>query len=273
MAGLTVGDQRRHWQARSAAYVRWAEPTERMADRFNLPLLEAAGVAAGDRLIDLASGAGEPALTAARLVGPQGFVLATDLSEAMLAEARRRAAAKGFSWLATAVCDAGRLPLADGGFDRATCRFGLMFMPDPVASLAAVRRALRPGGTAAFMVWGGEADNPLQAAIGAAIAAVLGRADDIHGTLRLRFAEAGRLAAAFTAAGFAGVAEHVLGAERKAAAPDRFWAAPLDLALGRPATAEEEAALAPAILDRLSPWREGGLYRLPVLARYATGTA
>ncbi len=116
-------------------------------------LLDLAGVAAGTRLLDLASGTGEPALTAARRVGPEGYVLGTDLTEGMLAFAREKAERQGLSHVEFRVCDAEQLEVEEGSFDAVTCRWGLMFMPDPVGALRRARAALRPGGRPAVATW------------------------------------------------------------------------------------------------------------------------
>jgi len=116
-------------------------------------LLNLAEVAAGTRLLDLASGTGEPALTAARRVGPEGYVLGSDLTEDMLAFAREKAKRDGLSNVEFRVCDAERLEVEEGTFDAATCRWGIMFMPDPVGALRRARAALRPGGRAAVATW------------------------------------------------------------------------------------------------------------------------
>ena len=108
--------------------------------------------------VDLASGPGEPAVTIARLVGPDGGVVATDLVEEMLAGARRRIA-DGVGNLEAQTADMQDLPFADGSFDRVTCRFGIMFAPEPARAFAEVRRVLRPGGKCAFMVWGPRAQH------------------------------------------------------------------------------------------------------------------
>ena len=116
-------------------------------------LLDLAEVTAGTRLLDLASGTGEPALTAARRVGPEGYVLGSDLTEDMLAFAREKAQRYGLSNVEFRVCDAERLEVEEGTFDAVTCRWGIMFMPDPVGALRRAHAALRPGGRPAVATW------------------------------------------------------------------------------------------------------------------------
>ena len=132
----------------------WHRPWDQMVQQATDLLAEAAGITAGDRVLDLGSGHGEPALTFAQRVGPTGHVTATDVSPAMLALASDNLAAAPSANVALAVADAEHLPFASGVFDRVTSRFGLMYVPNPVRACAEAHRVLRPGGTVAFAVWG-----------------------------------------------------------------------------------------------------------------------
>jgi ubiquinone/menaquinone biosynthesis C-methylase UbiE len=117
-------------------------------------LVEAAQPQPGMRILDLASGNGEPALSLARRVAPNGHVTATDLNEGMLSALRANAAADDVTNIATKVSDAQELPFGDGSFDLVTSRFGVMFFADTPAALREIKRVLKSGGRAAFLVWG-----------------------------------------------------------------------------------------------------------------------
>jgi ubiquinone/menaquinone biosynthesis C-methylase UbiE len=117
-------------------------------------LVEAAQPQPGMRILDLASGNGEPALSLARRVAPNGHVMATDLNERMLSALRANAAADEVTNIDTKVCDAHELPFADGNFDLVTSRFGVMFFADTPGALREIKRVLKSGGRAAFLVWG-----------------------------------------------------------------------------------------------------------------------
>lgn len=110
---IDKGDVARNWTNRAPAWNKWAERVERMARRFNEPLIEAAGIAPGMHVLDLASGAGEPALTIARTVGAEGRVTATDLVDDMLEGTRRRARDADLTQLSCEVADMEQLPFED----------------------------------------------------------------------------------------------------------------------------------------------------------------
>jgi ubiquinone/menaquinone biosynthesis C-methylase UbiE len=123
-------------------------------------MLDLAGVGAGQRVLDIGAGTGDQTILAARRVGPSGHVLATDVAASMLelaVDAVRRA---GLANVETRAVDAQRLDLEPGTFDAAICRLTLMLLPDPPAALAGVRRALKPGGKLAAMVFSAPERNP-----------------------------------------------------------------------------------------------------------------
>jgi len=154
------GAVRSEWTDRAAAWRRWATPWA-IQTRAATELLVAVGrVVPGARVLDLASGPGEPALTLARLVGPRGHVVATDIAPTMLAAAQEQAVAQGLINMSFKAADAQNLPFASASFDVVTCRFGIAHVPDYQGALEEIRRVLRPGGRAAFVVWGPRDRNP-----------------------------------------------------------------------------------------------------------------
>jgi len=116
-------------------------------------MLGMAGVRRGSRVLDVAAGAGDQTLDIAEHVGPEGQVLATDLSPAILALAQQNAERAGFANVRTRVADGESLGVAPSSFDAAVCRLGLMFFPDPLAGLREMQRALRPGGGVCTLVF------------------------------------------------------------------------------------------------------------------------
>ncbi len=129
-----------------------------MEARLTAPLtermLDLARVGLGMRVLDLASGRGEPAISAAHRVGPRGSVFGVDVSSSMLAMAAERATREGLSNLelhATDAASATDLPPAH--FHAALARWGLMYMDAPVAALTHACRALLPRGLLVAAVW------------------------------------------------------------------------------------------------------------------------
>jgi ubiquinone/menaquinone biosynthesis C-methylase UbiE len=118
-------------------------------------MLDLAGLRPGMRVLDVASGMGEPSLRAAQRVGPSGFVLGTDLVDGMLEVAREQARALGLSNIEFRAGDAETLELPEQSFDAATVRWALMYMPRPERALERIWRALRPSGLLVCTTWGG----------------------------------------------------------------------------------------------------------------------
>ncbi len=99
----------------------------------------------GHQVLDIAGGTGDLSLGFARQVGPTGLVVHTDINEAMLREGRDRLLNEGMV-LPSMVCDAEKLPFADGRFDIVSVAFGLRNMTHKDQALAEMNRVLRPGG-------------------------------------------------------------------------------------------------------------------------------
>ena len=87
--------QHKHWDSAAVGWKEWSEFNDSADGHISERLVELAGVQSGSRVLDVAAGYGEPALTAARKAGPEGRVVATDISAEMLAFGRERAAAAG----------------------------------------------------------------------------------------------------------------------------------------------------------------------------------
>ena len=109
----------------------------------------AAGISSGMKVLDIGSGAGDVALTAAELVGPAGAVVGVDVNPAILETAQARAQAAGFTNVEFVAGDARTLDIGND-FDAITGRLVLMYMADPADALKQLATRLRPGGIAAF---------------------------------------------------------------------------------------------------------------------------
>lgn len=199
---------RRQWAGRASSF---GEVAGKQAMSFQVAtdlLLATLRLRPGMHVLDVASGPGEPAISLAAAIAPDGSVTATDLVPEMLAVAEQNARARAVANIAFQHADAEALPFADASFDAVTCRFGVMLFPNTQQALGEIRRVLKPGGQFVAMVWGPREQDAMTTAL-----AVVQR----HVTLppppppdtphRFRFSEPGALAAQLRAAGFRQVEE------------------------------------------------------------------
>ena len=152
-SGYKIG-QRQQWNSVADAWRKWWPSIERGAQVVSERLADAIGAKAGDRLLDVSTGIGEPAVTLAKIVGSTGSVVATDQSPGMLAVARERIAEERQENIELIESDTESLDVPENQFDGAVCRWGLMFLPDLKKGLGNVRDSLKPGAKFATAVWG-----------------------------------------------------------------------------------------------------------------------
>jgi ubiquinone/menaquinone biosynthesis C-methylase UbiE len=145
--------QRQQWNEAAEARHRWGATLEEWFAQVTAAMLDMTRVGPGNRILDIATGAGEPALSAAEQVGTEGYVLATDLAENIIQYAQHQADQSGLKHFETRVMDGENLELDNESFDVVLCRFGLMFMPNAQRALSEWRRVLKPGGRAAVAVF------------------------------------------------------------------------------------------------------------------------
>jgi len=131
----------------------------------SLALADEARVAPGNSVLDVATGPGEPALSLAAIVGPQGRVCGVDPIPGMVEAARRAADQQGFGNAQFEVAFADALPYPDAAFDAVVSRFGVMFFPSPVDGVREMWRVLRPGRKLALAVWCSPERNPFFSAL------------------------------------------------------------------------------------------------------------
>ncbi|MCY7315493.1 MAG: methyltransferase domain-containing protein [Rubrivivax sp.] len=155
----------RQWDAAAQSWHDSRVPIRAWLQQATAALLNAAAIAPGMRVLDVAAGAGDQTLDIARRVGLQSHVTATDVSPHMLvlaAEALREAGLHNVDCLPS---DAQALPLAGAGYDAAVCRPALMLCPQPALALRCIHAALRPGARLSLLVFDGPAGNPCIAAL------------------------------------------------------------------------------------------------------------
>jgi ubiquinone/menaquinone biosynthesis C-methylase UbiE len=180
------------WKAKSAA----------MGSAVTVALVEYSSPTEGMRVLDLASGTGEPGISLAQRVGPTGSVTAVDQSAELLVIAAERARSRNLSNFTTQQADAHQLPFADRSFDLASCRFGVMFFSDVPRALTELRRVLKPGARACFAAWGPIEQPYWQSTMKIVHEHVRGAMLPTGGADLFRFSKAGSLAQQLSAAGF-----------------------------------------------------------------------
>ncbi|CAN7576529.1 methyltransferase domain-containing protein [Variovorax sp. LjRoot84] len=145
---------RAQWQAAAEAWHRWGPFLGDWLGEATETMFDLARIGPGSRVLDIAAGAGEQSISAARRVGESGHVLATDIAPALLERAAADAKEAGLSNVETRELDGEALDvLPAGSFDAAISRVGLIYFPDQQRALAGMSRALRPGGRVAAIVY------------------------------------------------------------------------------------------------------------------------
>jgi ubiquinone/menaquinone biosynthesis C-methylase UbiE len=192
---------------RLIAAEKWKAKSAVMGSVVTEALVEYAAPRPGMHVLDLASGTGEPGITLAQRVGPHGRVTAVDLSAELLELAAQRARNKKLPNFSTHQADAHKLPFPDESFDLATCRFGVMFFADVNQALAELRRVLKPGARARFVVWGSIEQPYWQSTMKIVHRHVGGTMFEPGGADPFRFSAKGSLSEALRAVGFREVEE------------------------------------------------------------------
>ncbi|MBZ5665669.1 MAG: class I SAM-dependent methyltransferase [Acidobacteriia bacterium] len=187
---------------RLVAAEKWKAKSAVLGSAVTEALVEYSRPSHGMHVVDLASGTGEPGITLARRVGPQGSVTAVDQSSDLLSIAAERARNKRLSNFTIQQADAHQLPFSDRSFDLATCRFGVMFFSDPGRALAELRRLLKPGARACFAAWGPMEQPYWQTTMKIVHRHVGGPMLQPGGSDLFRFSAAGSLSEVLSAAGF-----------------------------------------------------------------------
>lgn len=270
----TVRQIREHYDEAAAYWAKWADPLAEQQAKVNQALLAVAGVKQGTQLLDLASGAGEPAVTAAAMVGPSGHVTATDISEPMVQALSQRMARLQLGNVSCRQADMEALPFGDASFDAVTCRYGLMYARDPAQAIAEAARAVRPGGRVAYMVWGPEAHNSVVFhGFRAANEFLGGVFPEESFRAPTRFADPGLISALMVAAGLADAQEQELIFEPRIKVGLPFWAPLLDMNATHVWTAlapDVQKQAHQAIAKSYETFRDGDSYKLRTHMRIAS---
>lgn len=275
-----AGDQQRaavreDWAGRALHWDRHAEMVAEPAERLNQPLIEAADIQTGQTVLDIATGSGEPGLTVAKLIGANGHLTMSDMVPEMIAGAERRATDQGLTNIDYMIADMADLPREANTYDRVISRFGLMFCPNKETAVSEAFRVLKPGGRAAWMVWGPKSNNSSFAFIDEAAKNIFG-ADNPKLDVDLPFSlsESGALETLLRDAGFETKGEVDIKLHPKLPTDRPFWSAMVDMMVGRPrdaASEDERAAFDRQIKTRFGDLIKDGRYHIHMHARICSG--
>ena len=190
-----------------AAWRKWHKQIAEFTRGVTDALLAEANLQAGQHVLDLASGVGDPALRIASIVGPGGRVVATDVGMGMMSLAAELAAQQNLGNIEFKEAAADALPFPDAAFDVVTCRFGAMFFPDLQKALSECRRVLKPGGKVVFLVWGTRDQPFTTTTVGVLLNFVKPPEPDPDAPSMFMFGVRGRFESALKSAGYNSVKE------------------------------------------------------------------
>jgi enediyne biosynthesis protein CalE5 len=271
---------RKEWTGAAPLWQKWNHKFVIQTRAATELVVRGAEVAPGMKVLDLASGTGEPALSLAHAVGPQGGVIATDLVPEMLDAARQNAASQGIHNMEVRIADAESLPFAAGEFDRVTCRFGVMFFPDIPKAMAEIRRVLKPGGRVCLAVFGTLEENPIFAvSLGPFLKRVKMPPPPPDAPHIFRFADEAKLAAALSSAGFRNVSSSKQRVVFSWPGPaEESWAATRDLAapfrkLIEAIPHDQTEEVMREVLDGIRRFQSGDNINLPATINIAVAVA
>jgi ubiquinone/menaquinone biosynthesis C-methylase UbiE len=227
---LQLNEQKSIWNRYSAGWKKWDDVMMKQMQPVGEKLVESLALKGTEHVLDIASGTGEPGLTAAALL-PTGQVTAIDLSENMVEIANENARLKGVNNYHSQVAEVSRMPFGDNFFDDIICRFGTMFFPDIRSSLHEIMRVLKPNGKLAVAVWASPQENSFISLLGFTVTEKLKvpkLPPDAPGIFR--FAKPGLLSGYFGDAGLAHVTEDTISGEVFFHNFEEYWELSTDVA-------------------------------------------
>jgi SAM-dependent methyltransferase len=273
-------DSRERWEAGAAGWAVRREAFQAAAEPVSRWMVDAIDPRPGEIVLELAAGIGDTGFLAAERIGPDGRLISSDGSEAMVEHARARAAELGLRNVEFKPMEAEWIDLATATIDCVLCRWGYMLLADPETALRETRRVLRPGGRMALAAWDGPEHNTWVTAFGVELVQRgLEPPPDPELPSMFSFARPGRIDELLGAAGFAEWRVDAVDFSFEAPSFDAWWEYQYDLSpvLPRalaPLTPEQRDDVYEAVEQRLSGYAgEDGSLRMPARTLVAVAEA
>jgi ubiquinone/menaquinone biosynthesis C-methylase UbiE len=213
------------WETSSQYWNKHQALIEKMYAPLTGALIEEAQIVAGQSVVDIGGGAGEPSLTIARVVGPSGHVGFTDPTAGMVKATTEESQRRSLTNIEFHQCPAEKLPFANNSFDVAVGRLSAMFFSDVSTALREIFRVIKPCGLAAFLVWADRDINPFFSVITEVLTQfVPAEPEDEDAPAAFRFARPGKLAKLLEKAGAVSVKERAVKFDTEAPINlSQFW--------------------------------------------------
>ncbi len=268
-----IESQRQNWDRVAPAWDKWDKNLEQSLTFVSYRLIGDARICPGQRVLDLGCGTGYPSILAAQAVGSKGTVVGLDLSENMLAVARRKAEESGVKNISYHAKDVTSLSYDAASFDAVISRFCLMFLPDIYGALKEIARVLKKGGYFSAAVWSTPDKNPfirIPMEVLKKFIEIPAPLPDQPGIFRL--AKPGDLLGMINTAGLSGIADEEISGESVFDSPEDYLAnvkelaAPLQPLFAR-LTGEQKEAVEKEIMNAVSKYQSGDKIALPMVFR------
>ena len=199
------------WRETAQYWTNYSDTIAKMFAPLTEAMIERAGIHEGQTVLDVAGGAGEPSLTIAQRVGPNGSVTCTDAIAEMVEAARGEAKRRGLKNVEFRQCTADSLPFTDNSFDVLVSRLGVMFFADSVGAMREMLRVVKPGGSLTFAAWHKSDVNPFCYLVSNVMDQhIKAPAPDPNAPNAFRFAEPGKLADVMKQAGVTDVRDEIV---------------------------------------------------------------
>jgi SAM-dependent methyltransferase len=260
----------REWQESAPYWEKHGDMVRAMFAPITSALIEAASLKAGDSVLDVAGGSGEPSITIADSLDRTTSIVFTDAVARMVGASRDQARLRGLTNIDFAQCVGEGLPFLPHTFDVVVCRLGLMLFPDPVGAIRETLRVAKPGGRIAAAVWAPRDSNPFFHLVADIVSRYIeSPPEDPDAPGAFRFAPSGKLAGLFRSSGAIDVNERVFDFTLEATlTPREFWTVRTELSdtlRGKVATLspEQVSRLAQEVEEVGHAFYENGVMRFP----------